>query len=53
MVHSPQRGQATLEVIGVVLVLMIFAFLFLHFGQTSLQTLEKNQFSNSTKVHRP
>ena len=44
MVHASQRGQALIEVIATVLVLMTFAFLYFNFNQSTGLLLEQSRF---------
>ena len=44
MVHPSQRGQALIELIGAVVVLMTFAFLYFNFSMKQNQLLEKDRF---------
>ena len=52
MVHTSQRGQALIEVIATVLVLMSFAFLYFNFTQKTQGLLEESRFKGRIKAAR-
>lgn len=49
MVYSSQRGQALLEIIATVMILLGFTFLYFNFSIKTEQVLNTHHFGRSTK----
>ncbi len=52
MVYTSERGQALIEVIATVLVLLSFAFLYFNYTEKTQDLLEQSRFNKARNIVR-